>query len=228
MSKKRKLCIWSAVNIDGTNTRKATRTSWRIDPRIPKDAQTTGDPDHPDKDVYGDEPRFARGHMTRREDPIWGAQTDALLGNADSMHLTNVVPQMQPFNAGIWNNLEDYALQHARKDQMRISVITGPVLADDDPVRYGIQIPLEFWKVIAFIHDETRKLTATGYTMSQASFLSAEEFVFGRFETYQFPIKTIEQKAGLSFGTLRNRDPLKGTEEAPLGRLTDLSQIRFV
>ena len=77
------------------------------------EAQTIGDPHDPDKDVYGNEPRFARGHMTRREDPIWGPEADALLGNDDSMHLTNVVPQMQPFNAGIWNNLEDYALLNA-------------------------------------------------------------------------------------------------------------------
>jgi endonuclease G len=187
------------VNIDGKVTRKATRTSWRIDGRIPAEAQTIGDPHDPDKDVYGNEPRFARGHMTRREDPIWGPEADALLGNDDSMHLTNVVPQMQPFNAGIWNNLEDYALLNARKSQMRISVLTGPVLRDDDPIRFQTQIPVEFWKVIAFIHDDTGKLTATGYLMSQASFLEPEEFVFGQFDTYQLPIASIEKKTGLSF-----------------------------
>ena len=81
----------------------------------------------------------ARGHMTRREDPIWGEPEDAALGNSDSMHVTNTVPQMQPFNAGIWLGLEDYALEHARDDQMRISVFTGPFFADDDPVRFGVQ-----------------------------------------------------------------------------------------
>jgi hypothetical protein len=35
-----------------------------------------------------------------------------------------------------------------------------------------------FWKIIAFIHDETKKLCATGYTMSQESYLKEEEFVF--------------------------------------------------
>ena len=227
MSRKRKLCLWSAVNIDGSNTRKATRSSWKIDPRIPRAAQTIGDTDNPDKDIYGDEPRFARGHMTRREDPIWGAQADAELGNDDSMHLTNAVPQMQPFNAGIWNNLEDYALLNARKAKQRITVFTGPVLRDDDPTRFGNQVPVEFWKVIAFIHDETEKLTATGYLMSQASFLKPEEFVYGTFETYQIPIATIEQKTGLSFGTLRRRDPIRQLEEAAPARLTSPNQIRF-
>ena len=63
------------------------------------------------------------------------------LGNNDSMHVTNTVPQMQPFNAGIWLGLEDYALEHARKRQMRIA--SSPVRSslDDDPVRAGVRIP---------------------------------------------------------------------------------------
>jgi endonuclease G len=50
---------------------------------------------------------------------------------------------------------------------MRISVFTGPFLTSEDPTRFGVQIPTEFWKVIAFIHDETRQLCATGYTMTE-------------------------------------------------------------
>jgi len=123
MSRKRKLCVWSAVNIDGSNTSSARRTGWRIDPRIPKDAQTVGGAG--DLDIYGDAPKFARGHMTRREDPIWGLKERAKLGNSDSMHLTNAVPQMQPFNAGIWLKLEDYALEHAEEDKIRISVTSA-------------------------------------------------------------------------------------------------------
>ena len=68
---------------------------------------------------------------------------------------------------------------------MKISVFTGPFLEDDDPIRFGVQIPVEFWKVIAFVHDETRELCATGYTMSQDDFLSDEEFVFGPHKTAQ-------------------------------------------
>ena len=117
------------------------------------------------------------------------------------MHVTNTVPQMQPFNGGIWLALESYALEHARSDHMRISVMTGPFLMPDDPVRDGVLIPRSFWKVIAFIHDETRELCATGYTMSQEDFLRDEEFVFGKHKTSQARIATIEQRAGLSFGS---------------------------
>jgi endonuclease G len=166
--------------------------------------------------------------MTRREDPIWGNPKEAALGNVDSMHVTNTVPQMQPFNAGIWLALESYALEHARQDRMRISVFTGPFFAADDPVREGVRIPRSFWKVIAFIHDETRKLCATGYTMSQEDYLRNEEFVFGRHKTAQTRIADIERRAGLSFGRLAARDPFDGAEEGVGGLLTDPSQIRFV
>jgi endonuclease G len=221
MSRSRRLCRYSAANVDGQQSRKAKRQAWRTDPRIPLDAQIL-------RECYGNPPKFSRGHMTRREDPIWGGVTAARLGNADSMHVTNAVPQMQPFNAGIWLGLEDYALDHARQDDMRISVFTGPFLRDDDPVRYGVQIPLAFWKVIAFIHDDTGDLCATGYRMSQEDYLREEEFIFGRHKTAQVSIASIEQQGGLSFGPLADLDPFVAVEEAVPTELTDFAQIRFL
>jgi endonuclease G len=221
MSRSRRLCIYSACNIDGSRPRRFKRPSWRFDGRIPVSQQIK-------EECYGNEPLFARGHMTRREDPIWGEEEEAELGNSDSMHVTNTVPQMQPFNAGIWLALESYALDNARSDRMRISVFTGPFLLADDPVREGVQIPRSFWKVIAFIHDQTRKLCATGYTMSQEDYLRDEEFVFGRHKTAQTRIADIERRARLSFGRLAALDPLKGGERGLAAPLTDPSQIRFV
>src|SRR3989442_15657409 len=103
--------------------------------------------------------------MTRREDPGWGTPTIAKRGNQGSMHVTNVTPQMQAFNAPIWLALEDYALQHSREGEMKISVFTGPYFAESDPEMYGLRIPLAVWKVSAFITDEPAKLRATGYRM---------------------------------------------------------------
>ena len=220
MSRRRRLCIFSAGNIDGSRPRRFKRPSWRLDPRIPASQQIRDE-------CYGNAPLFARGHMTRREDPIWGEPDEAALGNNDSMHVTNTVPQMQPFNAGIWLALESYALDHARSDHMRISVFTGPFLRADDPIRQGVRIPRTFWKVIAFIHDETGDLCATGYTMSQEDFLRDEEFVFGKHKTSQTGIATIERRAGLSFGPLAALDPFDGDEEGVATLLTDPAQIRF-
>jgi endonuclease G, mitochondrial len=232
MSASRRLCRFSACNIDGAASRRTTRSGWRRDPRIPERAQILDE-------CYGNPPRFSRGHMTRREDPAWGPPATAQRGSADSMHVTNTAPQLQAFNSPIWLALEDHALQHARQDAMRISVITGPYLEDDDPVLYRVRCPVTFWKVIAFIHDRTGALCATGYEMSQQGNLDErdQEFVFGQFFspqqniTTQVPIRSIEMRSGIDLGPLVAADPLSGEESLGDGhgrRLDRVEQIRFV
>jgi endonuclease G len=232
MSRSRRMCFLSGCNIDGNRSKKSARARWKGDPRIPKSQQIM-------KECYGAPPKFSRGHMTRREDPGWGTRAVAKRGNQDTMHVTNVAPQMQAFNAPIWLALEDYALQHAREDEMKISVFTGPYFTDRDPDMYGVLIPLTYWKVIAFIHDDTGELCATGYEMSQEQSLQPEEFVFGVFTSPQLgtatqvPIRSIEAKNGIHFGKLASVDPLAEDEEGvsdagPRTPLLALEQIRFV
>jgi len=220
MNKSHRMCFYSACNIDGQLSKKGVkRTGWKLDSRIPKELQII-------KECYGNPPKFSKGHMTRKEDPIWGDINMARAASSDTFHVTNATPQMQPFNAPVWLALEDYALQNSRQDEMKISVITGPIFNSNDPIKYGVKIPVEFFKIIAFIHDDTGKLCATGYTVSQEDYLSNEEFVFGQFNTYQIAIKTIERKTGLKFGALSAVDPIKG-EEAAVSALATVNDIRF-
>ncbi|GLS17008.1 hypothetical protein GCM10007874_00230 [Labrys miyagiensis] len=233
MSRGRRMCFLSACNIDGNQSRKSARVAWKWDPRIPRSQQIM-------KECYGSPPKFSRGHMTRREDPGWGTPDIAKLGNEDSMHVTNTTPQMQAFNAPIWLALEDYALQHAKEDAMKISVFTGPYFSEKDPTMYGVRIPLAFWKVIAFIHDETQQLCATGYEMNQEQNLQPEEeFVFGAFTSPQLnmatqvSIRSIEARSGVDFGRLVDVDPLASSYESvegspTRGALLTLEQIQFV
>lgn len=230
MSKSRRMCRYSACNIDGKTSKKTARPDWRFDPRIPQSAQIR-------YECYGSPPKFSRGHMTRREDPAWGTQAEAEIGCADSMHVTNAVPQMQAFNSPVWLELEDYALQNARKDKQRITVITGPYLLASDPVIYEVKVPVRFWKIIAFIHDETGELCATGYEMGQEDNLPSEdEFVFGNLvSSYtnlatQVSIASIESKSGLGFSDLSDFDPFVDEEESVDGSpvpLLSLTQIKF-
>lgn len=232
MSRSRRLCFFSAVNIDGTKTERARRVRWKREPRIPREQQVM-------KECYGNPPKFSRGHMTRRNDPSWGPQ--AARGSNDSMHVTNASPQMQAFNSPIWLELEDYALDNAIDDGMKISVFTGPFFRADDPLYYGVKVPVSYWKVIAFKHDHTGRLCATGYRMSQQRSLpprEGEEFVFGDFVsshtgvTSQVSIKEIERESGIDFGPLADLDPLSAEEESVgLGRaerpILAASQIRY-
>lgn len=221
MNRARRQCFFSACNVDGKQSKRTVRAGWKFDSRIPQNLQIM-------KECYGNAPKFSRGHMTRREDPAWGSREESNLGNEDSMHVTNTVPQMQSFNAGVWLSLEDYALQHAREDDMRISVITGPMFENDDPEMFGVKVPKQFWKVLAFVHDKTKKLTVTGYSISQEDFLKPDEFVFGEFQTYQRSLRWIEDQAGISFGDLKDHDPMDKDHEGVEGALEGLDAIRFV
>ena len=223
VSKSRRLPIFSACNIDGANLRPVPRSNvWKYDPRIPEKYQIL-------REAYGAEQKgyFSRGHMTRRQDPNWGSKKVATLADADTFHATNAAPQVQFFNGGLWGRIEDYILENADTDNMRVSVFTGPVFAQDDPVVHGVRIPVRFWKVVAFVHDETGQLAASGYLASQAKAISdlRPAFVFGDIEHQQRPLAAIEELAGLSFPDLAGRDVLAGAGVDFAAALRDVRDI---
>ncbi|MDH2328252.1 DNA/RNA non-specific endonuclease [Cereibacter sp. SYSU M97828] len=211
MSASRALPLFSACNIDGKlSDRDVPRTdTWRRDPRIDNQFQNL-------REGYGDERRglFSRGHMTRREDPNWGDRETAKQADADTFHITNVAPQRQGFNGGIWLDLENYVLDNADRANLKVTVITGPVLAEDDPVYYNRKIPTAFWKVLAFIHAETGALTTIGYRRSQMDHLPrpVSRFIFGDFEDTQVSIASIAEETGLDLSAFAEHDVMAGGE----------------
>src|SRR3954466_12008175 len=156
----RRLAATTAVGIDGQTLRDIEPDDdWRFDPRLDESAQTGND-------VYADND-LDRGHLAPRRDPAWGTDDEALAANADTFHYTNAAPQAAQFNQGIelWNGLENYLLENAATNQRRLVVLTGPVLAPDDPPYRGIQIPRLFFKVAAFLDEGA--FATTGYVLDQ-------------------------------------------------------------
>lgn len=209
-SKKRRMCFFSACNIDGAKSGKTAKRSdlWRYDPRIPSKYQLLDE-------CYGNEKDglFSRGHMTRREDPVWGA--DKKTAEEDTFHATNAVPQMQSHNSPVWLSLEDHVLRNADKDNQKVCVITGPVLAANDPVLYDVKVAVRLWKIVAFLRPNSGALASVAYLDSQAEFLpdvGGPAFVWGQFKGMQVPIKRIEQLTGLKFGSLAAADVLNGAD----------------
>lgn len=202
ISKRRKLALFTAVNIDGSQLRQIPRKGdrWYLDPRLPAKAQTGNE-------LYASND-LDRGHMVRRLDPVWGSQDEATQANEDTFHFTNACPQHKDLNQRTWNDLENYILDNAGARDLKVSVFTGPVLQDDDPEYRDVQLPREFWKVAVLVNDQTGKLSATAYLLSQADMLPDLEFVYGRFRTYQIPVKRVEALTGLAFGKLSGVDPL--------------------
>lgn len=213
LNRERRLAFFTAVNIDGTFSvrLKRERDRWFRDPRVAAEEQT-------DEQVYRDNP-LDRGHLVRRLDPAWGAsREEAKICNDDTFHFTNCSPQHEDFNQNqtTWAGLEDYILENADNRDFKISVFTGPVLAEDDQQFAGVQLPRQFWKVVVMVK-ESDALSATAYLLSQEELIKGLEFLpeafsYGAYRTYQVPIRRIEELTRLSFGSLPNADPLAGFE----------------
>ena len=233
MSQVRRLAFVTAVNIDGASLfdYPRNRDVWHFDPRIPASAQV-------DEFMYGSEPGphgfFDRGHLVRRRDPIWGSGATLKAANDDTFHWTNCSPQYWEFNQGdtLWQGLENFILASAEVDKLKVSVFTGPVFTDADPLHREVQIPQQFWKVVAAV-DETGALRSSAYRVSQAAFINpipfaarpqvaAEALPVGPYSTFQVAVTEIESLTGLDFGAeLRRADVFSGQAPKLLARLSD-------
>jgi DNA/RNA endonuclease G (NUC1) len=198
LSADRHLSLYAVVNINGHSLVEKHRAGdpWQLDPRVPPDLQVGGG-------YYTGTP-LDRGHMVRRVDPVWGE--DANQAELDTFHYPNSCPQHKNLNRKTWNDLEDYIYVNLQREDLKVTVFTGPVLAGDDAVFHGLQLPKEFWKVVVMLRDDG-KLSATAYLLSQEDMVEGLEFVYGEFRTYQVSIELLEKKTGLNFGNLRDFDP---------------------
>ena len=215
LNKERRLAFFTAVNIDGASGIRLRRAAdhWFFDPRVPQDQQAG-------EQVYQDNP-LDRGHLVRRLDPAWGpSAATAKTANDDTFHFTNCTPQHHDFNAGqtLWAGLEDYILDNADNLRFRVNVFSGPVFAADDDQYRGIQLPRQFWKVVAMVK-QSGDLSVTAYLLSQEQLIKGleiapEAFSYGAYRTYQVPVRHVEDITGLSFGPLADADPLSRQEVA--------------
>lgn len=191
---KRRLAYFSACNIDGEHHISIPRTKdvWYVDGRISKDEQSA--------DIHYRDGRLGvdRGHITRREEPNWGPNAE--LGNRDTFHFTNCSPQFWEFNQQSWLALENYVLETAKKNKLRVTVITGPVLRPDDRPYRGLLVPADFWKVVVWKSGDTLKSAA--YLHSQRNFLDELKEAYGTYKTYQRTVQFIQELTDLDLSHL--------------------------
>lgn len=192
MNRRRQLACYTAVNIDGRKSRKPQRSGdrWYFDPRIAQTEQIG-------EDLYVRN-ALDRGHLVRRLDPAWGGAAEALKANNDTFHFTNCSPQHERFNQNdqTWQGIENFLLNQATEARRKLTVFTGPVLAEDDPLYRGVRLPVRFWKIAAFVKGDGA-LSVSAYLLEQ------EELVEGleRFEadTFQVTVAEIVERTGLDF-----------------------------
>lgn len=276
---RRRLAFFSAANIDGATSKDVNRQTgavsdasearedpegfearetWFLDPRVADDEETN-DKLYLRQTIDGQNPgqlrTFERGHLTRRQDPAWGSETDAIAADADTFHFTNCAPQVGFFNEGKsnrageaaegkgasgtlhWRAIEDYVLDNARAQDLRVCVLTGPVLdeANDIPWRGDIipdfKVPREFWKVVVRV--ENNELLATALLADQSPLIEelpearATGFKdMSKVAKYQVSIAELERKTGLDFGeAIRNADTISPAAEGRRRPLTSIAEV---
>ena len=224
----RKFAALTALDLDGARLKSLDRTdNWLFDPRLSADLQAG-----PAVYAHND---LDRGHLVMRASSMWGDTDDeARQAEAETFYFTNAAPQASMFNQGraLWLGLEEYLQEHAATFDRKLGVFAGPVLDQDDPHYRGIQIPLRFWKVVAFVQDGA--LAATGYILDQTPLVDdldaalAEAAVtgavppLGAFRTFQVPIADIAVLTGVDLDQLilvdRLGAPVTGETPPPPGR----------
>lgn len=235
----RRLAVVAAVNINGRELVPLAREGvWHFDTRLPRNVQAG-------PEVYQNND-LDRGHLVRRLDPVWGDEATARTANQDTFTYSNAAPQASDFNQGmeLWRGLEDHVLSHADKYDARISVFTGPVLADDDLPYRGVQIPRKFWKIAVWTMEG--RLAAAGFLLDQSPMLGKEELArairerlladepppLGPFRTFQVPVRQISALSGIPLARLEDADRFIAGPDGPRPEskamlLTDEAQIRL-
>ena len=208
----RKMPIISAINVDGNPTRRKDDSEridvWLRDKRMDLDFQLG--------DKFYKKSGFDRGHMSRREDANYGTTAEAAKLRADMTCIyTNAVPQVAAINQakkkGLWGRLENVILEKGvfkeKGKFTKISVFNGPIFKDDDRFFRGIQIPLEFWKVVVWFN-ENLQLRATGFKLSQAELVGDIDFEklgfddIEEFNEYEISLPALEQLTDIDFSAL--------------------------
>lgn len=222
----KRLAAVTALAMDGIKLMDLARAGipWRLDPRLPV-GQQTGEQVYAGNDID-------RGHLVRRASAVWGdTRAEAQQANEDTFHYTNAAPQAAKFNQGaeLWLGLESYLQENAADNSRRITVFTGPIFDPTDPVYRGVDIPLKFFKVAAFLYQG--ELAATGYVVDQTPVLAdlpdipkpsvtEEAPPPGAFRTFQVPIRDIATLTGLDLDQLTAVDRMPIAAALPRARVT--------
>ncbi|MCU1349689.1 MAG: non-specific endonuclease, partial [Acidobacteria bacterium] len=220
----RHTAVFSACNIDGSRIVKGAggKKTWQLDDRLGN--YQLG------PEVYNGT-AWDKGHLTKREDVVWGTPSEAKSANESTYFYPNAAPQHGNFNRDEWKALEDWIFAWAKEDFYRLTVITGPILkkndrqlSEGDPDLRGIRdeildpkhiyIPAAFWKILGFRHKDTGKLTVAAFAMRQTDMwndLAGHQLL--RLKVHQVTVDAIGRWTDLDFGPLHDADVLRVDQE---------------
>ena len=107
-----------------------------------------------------------------------------------------MTPQHKAFNqsssGGIWGSLENAIYADLEVYELRLSLLGGPVLRDDDREYRRVKVPKDFWKVIYFRESEGGPLRIKAYMLTQRDLLNnLEALELPEFQVYKVSLQDL-------------------------------------
>lgn len=103
---------------------------------------------------------YSKGHLAPAADMLLSETA-----MKESFYFSNMSPQKQDFNNGIWKKLEEQVREWARENE-EVFVVTGPVLDKESYPTIGkneVAVPEKFYKVILDYTEPEIKLSVSSY-----------------------------------------------------------------
>lgn len=146
---------------------------------------------------------YSRGHMAPAADMKWSERA-----MNESFYLSNVCPQVQAMNGGVWEHVERKCRQLAKETE--IFICTGPIMGKrpERIGRNGVAVPERFFKVVCM--QRNGKWQAIGFVVPNsdcrgsmfryACSVDQVEALTGHDFFYELP-DSIENKIEAAWGT---------------------------
>lgn len=202
----RRMAFFVAANLqrDMAAPEILSRGTLRLDPRLAPETQAP--PDWAMSDTITLAPLVAV------QDIVWGPYftnggPDRLADTVDLF--VSAAPQQLWFAQGPWAALQTWVATKHNPTSPRVTLLTGPILRDDDPSTAGVPLPRGFWAVAV-----SRK-TGTGGLIVDAFVLWQDGEPFAGFDPdlNRVDLAAIERLTGLTFAAILHG--LESGEAAP-------------
>jgi endonuclease G len=231
------LAFVAGVNYDPNapyqQARSQGREEWRYDQRVAPVRQL-----QVGESLFGGNP-LDKGHLVRRADAAWGqTMEEARLAGDDTFHYTNCSPQHEITNRGLvqqappglvlWGRLEDFLADEGKKFKRKLCIFNGPIFRPSDRRYRDVQLPKEFWKIVAFL-GSSGEPRAVGFRLTQEPLIQGleENLPLQAFETVQVSIESLERATLLDMAPLVRLDVLrKRSSNEHLEGLSEAIRIR--
>lgn len=214
----RRTAIYAASNFDRTAPTPAESKPgpFLVDPRLPSAAQL--DPAF----FRGDDRRA--GLLVSRTAVAWGANPGVAEDSVS--YAANLVPQSAAMNRA-WLRVTRWLLLYHNANAQRVTLLSGPVLRDDDPVDNGVRIPRAFWIAAISRRSSSQDLVIDSFLLEASKLDETEtsQDEDGASPPARSSLAEIEQVTGLDFGDLKRFEPAAATG-APASRPTVYFQFR--